>query len=165
IIPCSVSVDQCQTVLASISAKSETAKAAVRRSIGLAHFGGTMAEEIRTRFKSVRLHNHWPCTVCGGQTSGVNVLNESPDGTVRVCEHCLQAGHIDERLAMTRLIAQIHRQAIAATNGDRLAQQAADATRQSRWRKADGVIAAGILQMIAVAAVIAALGCVLVLWW
>ena len=59
-----------------------------------------MAEEIRTRFKSVRLHNHWPCTVCGGQTSGVNVLNESPDGTVRVCEHCLQAGHIDERLAM-----------------------------------------------------------------
>jgi hypothetical protein len=51
-----------------------------------------MAEEIRTRFKSVRLHNHWPCTVCGGQTSGVNVLNESPDGTVRVCEHCLQAG-------------------------------------------------------------------------
>jgi ribosome-binding protein aMBF1 (putative translation factor) len=59
-----------------------------------------MAEEIRTRFKSVRLHNHWPCTVCGGQTSGVNVLNESPDGTVRVCEHCLQAGHIDERLAI-----------------------------------------------------------------
>ena len=33
-----------------------------------------MAEQIRTRFKSVRLHNHWPCTVCGGQTSGVNVL-------------------------------------------------------------------------------------------
>jgi hypothetical protein len=28
------------------------------------------------------------------------VLNESPDGAVRVCEHCLQAGHIDERLAM-----------------------------------------------------------------
>jgi hypothetical protein len=39
--------------------------------------GETMAEEIRTRFKSVRLHNHWPCIVCGGQTSGVNVLNES----------------------------------------------------------------------------------------
>jgi hypothetical protein len=58
-----------------------------------------MAEEIRTRFKSVRLHIHWPCTVCGGQTSGVNVLNESPDATVRVCEHCLQAGHVDERLA------------------------------------------------------------------
>jgi hypothetical protein len=30
----------------------------------------------------------------------VNVLNESPDGTVRVCEHCLKAGHIDDRLAM-----------------------------------------------------------------
>ena len=28
------------------------------------------------------------------------MLNESPDGTVRVCEHRLQAGHIDERLAM-----------------------------------------------------------------
>jgi hypothetical protein len=63
-----------------------------------------------------------------------------------------------------RLIAQIRRQAIAAANADRLAQQAADVTRQSRWRKADGVIAAGILKMIAVAAVIAALGCVLVLW-
>ena len=59
-----------------------------------------MADEIRTRFKSVRLHHHWPCTVCGGQTSGVNVLNESPDGTIHVCEHCLKAGHIDERLAM-----------------------------------------------------------------
>jgi hypothetical protein len=63
-----------------------------------------------------------------------------------------------------RLIDQIHRQAIAAANADRLAQQAADATRQSRLRKADGVIAAGIPKMIAVAAVIAALACVLVLW-
>jgi hypothetical protein len=63
-----------------------------------------------------------------------------------------------------RLIAQIHRQAIAAANADRLAQQAADVTRHSRWREADGVIAAGVLKMIAVAWVIAALGCVLVLW-
>jgi hypothetical protein len=68
------------------------------------------------------------------------------------------------RQRRVRLIAQIHRQAIAAANADRLAQQAAEATRQSRWRKADGVIAAGILKMIAVAAVIAALGCVVVLW-
>jgi hypothetical protein len=59
-----------------------------------------MANEVRTRFKSVRLHNHWPCTVCGGHTSGVNVLNETPDGAVRVCEHCLKEGRIDERLAM-----------------------------------------------------------------
>jgi hypothetical protein len=28
------------------------------------------------------------------------VLNESPDGTIIVCEHCLKAGHIDERLSM-----------------------------------------------------------------
>ena len=70
-----------------------------------------------------------------------------------------------EHQRRARLIAQIHRQAIAAANADRLAQQSADAPRQSRLRKADGVIAAGILKMIAVAAVIAALGCVLVLWW
>jgi hypothetical protein len=63
-----------------------------------------------------------------------------------------------------RLIAQIHRQAITAANADRLAQQAADVTRHSRRRQADGVIAAGILKMIAVASIIAALGCVLVLW-
>jgi hypothetical protein len=60
-----------------------------------------------------------------------------------------------------RLIAQIRRQAIAAANADRFAS---GVTRQSRWREADGVIAAGILKMIAAAAVIAALGCVLVLW-
>ncbi len=59
-----------------------------------------MADEIRTRFKAVRSHHHWPCTVCGGHTSGVNVLNETPDGAVRVCEHCLKDGRIDERLAM-----------------------------------------------------------------
>jgi hypothetical protein len=63
-----------------------------------------------------------------------------------------------------QLIAEIHRQAIAAANADRLARQATDVTKQSRWREADGVIAAGILKVIAVAAVIAALGCVLVLW-
>jgi hypothetical protein len=59
-----------------------------------------MANEVRTQFKSVRLHNHWPCTVCGGHTAGVNVLNETPDGAVRVCEHCLKDGRIDERLGM-----------------------------------------------------------------
>jgi hypothetical protein len=63
-----------------------------------------------------------------------------------------------------RLIAQIHRQAIAAANADRLARQATDVTRQSRWRQADGVIAAGILKVLAVASFIAVLGCVLVLW-
>jgi hypothetical protein len=68
-----------------------------------------------------------------------------------------------EHQRRARLIAQIHRQAIAAADADRLAQ-AADVTRHSRWRKADGVIAAGILKTLAVAGVVAALGCVLVLW-
>jgi hypothetical protein len=63
-----------------------------------------------------------------------------------------------------RLIAQIHRQAIAAANADRLAQQAPDVTRHSRWRKADGIIATGILKMLAVSSLIAVLGCALVLW-
>jgi len=45
-----------------------------------------MADEVVTRFKSVKLHHYWPCAVCGGHTGGVNVLNESED---RVCENCL----------------------------------------------------------------------------
>jgi hypothetical protein len=48
-----------------------------------------MADEVVTRFKSVKLRHYWPCTVCGGHIGGVNVLNESEDGTVRVCENCL----------------------------------------------------------------------------
>jgi hypothetical protein len=59
-----------------------------------------MADKIVTQFKSVKLHHHWPCTVCGGHTGAVNVLNEAPDGAVRVCEHCLKDGRIDERLAV-----------------------------------------------------------------
>jgi ribosome-binding protein aMBF1 (putative translation factor) len=59
-----------------------------------------MADEIRTQFKAVKQHFHWPCSVCGGHTRGVNVLTESLDGTVRVCEKCLKDGQIDERLAM-----------------------------------------------------------------
>jgi len=59
-----------------------------------------MVDEVITRFKSVKLHHHWPCTVCGGHTGGVNVLNESEDGTVHVCEHCLKENAIDARLAL-----------------------------------------------------------------
>jgi hypothetical protein len=59
-----------------------------------------MADEVLIRFKSVKLHHHWPCTVCGRHTSGVNVLNESEDGTVRVCEHCLKDNAIDATLAL-----------------------------------------------------------------
>ena len=46
-------------------------------------------QRVVTRFKSVELHQYWPCIVCGGHTGGVNVLNKSEDGTVRVCENCL----------------------------------------------------------------------------
>ena len=59
-------------------------------------------DEVVTGFKSVKLHHHWPCTVCGGHTSGVNVLNESEDGTVRVCEHCLKENAIDIARAASR---------------------------------------------------------------
>jgi hypothetical protein len=48
-----------------------------------------MADEVVTRFKSVKLRHYWPCTVCRGHIGGVNVLNESEDGAVRVCENCL----------------------------------------------------------------------------
>ena len=58
-----------------------------------------MSDEIETHFKTVKQHFHWPCSVCGGHTKGVNVLTQSLDGTVRVCEKCLKEGQIDERLA------------------------------------------------------------------
>jgi hypothetical protein len=65
----------------------------------------------------------WPCTICGGCTEKVSVLAEgglpddaklpsadpsnpvavfmrpAPDTIIRVCETCLEAGKIDERLA------------------------------------------------------------------
>jgi hypothetical protein len=66
-----------------------------------------------------------------------------------------------------RTIAQLHKQAIAAANADRLVQQTqkkADVTDYSRWRKADGVIATGVLRMIEVAVLIAVLGCILAHW-
>ena len=54
--------------------------------------------EIATQFKAVKQHFHWPCNICGGHTRGVNVLTESLDGTIRVCEKCLKSSQIDERL-------------------------------------------------------------------
>lgn len=66
-----------------------------------------------------------------------------------------------------RTIAQLHEQAIAAANADRLALQTAKKAgtiRDSRWRKADAAIATGVLKMIAVTILIAALGCILTLW-
>lgn len=40
------------------------------------------------------------CHVCGGHTGKVSILAEGHDehGTIRVCEQCLEAGNIDERL-------------------------------------------------------------------
>jgi hypothetical protein len=63
-----------------------------------------------------------------------------------------------------RLIAQMHAQANAVANADRLAHQAVDAIAHSRWRKADGIIATAALKIIAVAAFIALLGCIVALW-
>ena len=63
-----------------------------------------------------------------------------------------------------RLIAQIHREAIAAANADRLARQVTNVTRQSRWREADEILATGVLKLIVAASVIGVLGCALVLW-
>jgi hypothetical protein len=61
-----------------------------------------------------------------------------------------------------RIIAKMHEQAIAAANAHRLPPQTADIARRSRWREADGIIAAGILKIIAVSAFVALLGCILV---
>jgi hypothetical protein len=63
-----------------------------------------------------------------------------------------------------RLIAQIQEQAIAAANNDLSPPQNAiepDITRRAQWQKADGMIAAAILKMMAVTMLIAALGCIL----
>jgi hypothetical protein len=63
-----------------------------------------------------------------------------------------------------RVIADLHQQANAIANADRLAQRAADAIGGSRWRKADGIIAAAALRIISVAALVALLGCIFALW-
>jgi hypothetical protein len=58
----------------------------------------------------------------------------------------------------------LHKQAIAAAINDLSAPQnaiKAGITRHARWQKADRMIATAILKMIAVAILIAALGCIL----
>jgi hypothetical protein len=40
----------------------------------------------------------WPCSVCSGCTEKVQVLAEAGTTGIRVCETCLEAGNIDERL-------------------------------------------------------------------
>ena len=58
--------------------------------------------ETEIKFRETTFFTRYPCTVCGGCTDKVNILTESEPETdgalVRVCETCLQAGEIDERL-------------------------------------------------------------------
>jgi hypothetical protein len=97
--------------------------------------------------------------------AGAGNGHERHANTARIVAKLVPILAAHERRA--RLIAQIQEQAIAAANADRLALQTAKKAgiiRDSRWRKADAVIAAGILKMIAVTILIAALGCILALW-
>ena len=61
-----------------------------------------MSEDIiEFEFVQTNFYRRWPCTVCGGTTEKVNTLTEarwSCGNTMRVCESCLKAGNIDERL-------------------------------------------------------------------
>jgi hypothetical protein len=61
-----------------------------------------------------------------------------------------------------RLIAEMQELAIAAANADRPAPQTAKKSGHPRWREADGIIAMGVLKIIAATALIALLGCILV---
>jgi len=57
---------------------------------------------IEIKLTTTNVFTRWPCHVCGGCTEKVEVLAESDgakDGSIRVCERCLEAGNIDERLA------------------------------------------------------------------
>jgi hypothetical protein len=83
-------------------------------------------------------------------------------------QHPKLDGAVEVHQRRARLIAQIQEQAIAAANADRLAQQTAiktSITRHAQWQKADRVIATAMLRMMAAAFFIAALTCILALWW
>ncbi len=59
-----------------------------------------MSNTIEVKLVETNFFTRWPCTICGGCTEKVNVLAEAetPDGAIRVCETCLKAGNIDDRL-------------------------------------------------------------------
>ncbi len=57
----------------------------------------TDSSPIEIKLVTTNVLTRWPCDVCGGHTEKVEVLAESHDG-LRVCERCLKAGNIDERL-------------------------------------------------------------------
>jgi len=57
--------------------------------------------KIRMQFCRTNVFTRWPCDVCGGQTEKVEVLCEgkmASGADIRVCEFCLEAGNINERL-------------------------------------------------------------------
>jgi hypothetical protein len=61
-----------------------------------------MTDKIDIQLVETNVYTRWPCTVCGGCTEKVSVLAEErgvPKGSgIRVCETCLKAGNIDDRL-------------------------------------------------------------------
>jgi hypothetical protein len=70
-------------------------------------------------------------------------------------------------LRRARLIAELHKLAVAAANNDPpILQEAVKATvtSPSQWRKADSIIAMAILGVVGAAMVVAAVGFVLGLW-
>ncbi len=59
-------------------------------------------DRIVVKLVPTNVFTRWPCHVCGSQTEKVSILAEAgdplSDDLVRVCERCLEAGDIDERL-------------------------------------------------------------------
>jgi len=68
-------------------------------------------DRIEFEFVQTNVYRRRPCTLCGGATDKVdiltearwpcgNILTEALGGVLRVCESCLKAGNIDERLEL-----------------------------------------------------------------
>jgi hypothetical protein len=64
-----------------------------------------MSETIEINFVSTNVITRWPCHVFGGHTEKVGTLCEEIDARdgaeVRVCERCLEAGSLGQRLEET----------------------------------------------------------------
>jgi hypothetical protein len=131
-------------------AMDPTTRMASKRRIALAgRIGRGQIDSAPTPFKLASLR-------AGGVTEDA-VMDDRPGGR--------ESSTLDAAFQRrARLIADMHEQANAVANADRLAQRAAAAIAHSRWRKADGIIATAALKIIAVAAFIALLGCILALW-
>jgi hypothetical protein len=57
-----------------------------------------MSNKIEIKLVGTNVFTRWACTVCGGHTDKVSILAEDQLGGIRVCEQCLHAGNIDDRL-------------------------------------------------------------------